>query len=148
MLLTNLTFYFKFSQINLSCLYFNSYLPHTRTSHTFISFIFIVYHFRIDLFAIGIFRKFLRKSIQTHTYTTHSQCNSSGTASSSPIACIQKDATKSTDDENNSAETVHIQSTPESLSSPSDICVTSNAITYRYRTKVKTDHAKYESKIH
>lgn len=95
--------------------------------------------------------------MQTHTHTlthknnqtqNHSQCDSSGTASSSPVACIQKDATKSTlkqDDENYSAERVHDQATPESLSSQSDIVVTSNAKTYRYRTKAKSDHAKYES---
>lgn len=81
----------------------------------------------------------------------HSQCDSSGTASSSPVACIQKDATKSTlkqDDENDSAETVHIQSASDSLSPQSDITAAPNAKPYRYRVKAKTDHAKYEPKIH
>lgn len=95
-----------------------------------------------------------RKSILIHSHKTqkkmriYSQCDSSGTASSSPVACIQKDPTKSTlkqDDENNSAETVHTLSTPESLSSQqSGIAVSPNEKPYRYRTKAKADHAKYE----
>lgn len=66
---------------------------------------------------------------------------------------IPKDDTKSTlaqDDENNSDETVKVvettsKSSPESLSSPSDIAITpTNAKTHRSRFKAKTDHAKYD----
>ncbi|XP_055324154.1 uncharacterized protein LOC129578905 isoform X8 [Sitodiplosis mosellana] len=63
---------------------------------------------------------------------------------------IPKDDTKSTlaqDDENNSDQCVKVKSTskssPESLSSPSDLAITpTNAKMYRCRFKAKSDHAK------
>lgn len=63
---------------------------------------------------------------------------------------IQKDDTNSTlaqDDENNSAQmkSTSTNSSPESLSSPSDIAITpTNTKMYRCRFKAKSDHSKYE----
>lgn len=83
-------------------------------------------------------------------FCTYGLCSRSESTTLSTV--IPKDDTKSTlaqDDENNSDQCVKVKctpkSSPESLSSPSDIAITpTNAKMYRCRFKAKSDHAKYE----
>lgn len=104
-------------------------------------------------------KKQQKQHTYTHTFTIHiiilyiRICSRSESTTLS--TAIPKDDTKSTlaqDDENNSDQCNKVKctpkSSPESLSSPSDIAITpTNAKMYRCRFKAKSDHAKYENEM-